>query len=300
MKLKAIIFDWAGTVVDFGSLCPARAIQSAFSTRQVEITAHDIHRYMGIRKREHVQVLLALPHVVAEWRRMHGSEPDSRDVQSLYAESERRMIETVANFASPTPGLAEALAVVRQRGLRIGSTTGYTSAMMERLAPAAKRNGFNPEFWVASDQVRVGRPWPWMIFKNMEHLGVCPPTAVIKLGDTVADVEEANNAGVWSVAVVESSSLVGKTPAELEALHRREHSLLIKNAFSKLSEAGAHFIIRNLSELDEVIEQINERLEKGQMPPRFIHRNQDGRESFQFWCKTMPPSSPDYSRSLPL
>lgn len=162
---------------------------------------------------------------------------------------------------------------------------------MERLVPAAKKNGFNPEFWVASDQVRVGRPWPWMIYKNMEQLEICPPSAVIKIGDTVADVEEANNAGVWSVAVVESSSLIGKTQKELKALARREHSLIIKGAYTKLYEAGAHFIIRNLTELDEVLEQIDERLMNGQTPPRFIQRRQDGAESVQFWCQTVPPSS---------
>jgi phosphonoacetaldehyde hydrolase len=290
MKLKAIIFDWAGTVVDFGSLCPARAIQSAFSSKRIDITAQDIHRFMGIRKREHVQTLLSLPHVTAQWRMVHGCEPNSEDVQSLYEESERRMVETVASFATLTPGLPEAFAAVRQRGFRIGSTTGYTSPMMERLVPAAKRNGFNPEFWVASDQVRMGRPWPWMIYNNMEHLEVCPPAAVVKVGDTVADVEEANNAGVWSVAVVESSSLVGKTQAQLEALPRREHNLLINHALTKLSEAGAHFVIRNLFELEAVIEHIDERLGNGQMPPRFIHRRENGAESFQFWCQTISRS----------
>ncbi|HUA68891.1 MAG TPA: phosphonoacetaldehyde hydrolase [Candidatus Saccharimonadales bacterium] len=297
MKLKAIIFDWAGTVVDFGSLCPARAIQAAFSSKQIDITAQDIHRFMGIRKREHVQTLLSLPHVSAQWRQIHGREPNSEDVQSLYEESEKRMIESVANFATLTPGLPEALTMVQHRGFRIGSTTGYTSPMMERLAPAAKRNGFNPEFWVASDQVPVGRPWPWMIYKNMEHLEICPPAAVIKLGDTVADVEEANNAGVWSVAVVESSSLVGRARGELETLPRREHTLLIKNALTKLSEAGAHFVIRNLFELEAVIEQIDERLAKGQTPPRFIHHTENGRESFQFWCQTISRSLASCSAS---
>lgn len=291
MKLKAIIFDWAGTVVDFGSLCPARAIQSAFAARNIDITAQDIHRFMGIRKREHVQVLLSLPHVAAHWRTVHGREPDSRDIDALYEESKRQMIESVADFATLTPGVTEILAAARRRELRIGSTTGYISPMLERLAPAAKRNGFNPEFWVASDQVFFGRPWPWMVFRNMEYLEVCPPAAVIKVGDTVADIEEANNAGVWSVAVVESSSLVGKSREELEALPRREHNALIKNAFTKLSEAGAHFLIRNLSELAAVFDQIDERLANGQTPPRFIHRRQDGLESFQFWCNSISPSA---------
>jgi phosphonoacetaldehyde hydrolase len=111
-----------------------------------------------------------------------------------------------------------------------------------------------------------------MIFKNMEHLKICPPSVVVKLGDTIADVEEANNAGVWSLAVVESSSLVGKSQSDLEAMPAKNRNALIRQVSKKLVDAGAHSVINNLSELPAALEQIELRLEKGQLPPQFARR----------------------------
>ena len=272
MRLKAIIFDWAGTVVDFGSLCPIRAFQAAFQEKGIVVTPEDIQQFMGIHKREHLTAILSLPEVMAQFLALRGRMPDAGDVDALYQIVERKILESVAGSATPTPGLAEAIAFARQAGIRIGSTTGYTSPLMERLVPAAALRGYEPEFWIASDQVPQGRPWPWMIFKNLEHLKICPPSAVVKVGDTVADVEEANNAGVWSVAVVESSSLVGRSEAALAALPEKSRHRIVQSATKQLAGAGAHFVIRNLSELSATIEQIEYRLENAQLPPQLCRR----------------------------
>ena len=268
MCLKAIIFDWAGTAVDFGSLCPIGAFQKAFLTKGINVSAKDIHRFMGVHKRDHIMALLSLPDVAAGWQSAFGRPSNSADVDLLYKTAEQLMVETVAASATPTPFLLEALAVARKQGLRIGSTTGYTSPMMERLVPAAKRQGFDPEFWIASDQVPQGRPWPWMIFKNMEHLKICPPPAVVKIGDTLSDIEEANNAGVWAIGVIESSSLVGKSEAEFKAMPAKTRSSLVQKVSKQFAEAGAHFAIKNLSELKATLEQIDDRLNKGHLPPQ--------------------------------
>ena len=218
MQLKAIIFDWAGTVIDFGSLCPIAAFQNAFDAKRVAITPGDIHRFMGIHKREHIKAVLSLPEVAAKWRLVHGQNPNATDVDSLYEMADQKMLKTVAASAIPVPYLSEVIKEIRKRDLKIGSTTGYTSPLMEKLVPAAAGRGYSPDFWIASDQVPQGRPSPWMIFRNMEYLKVWPPSSVIKIGDTCADAEEAINAGTWSVAVLESSSLIGKSQAEFETM----------------------------------------------------------------------------------
>ncbi|MDB6023685.1 MAG: phosphonoacetaldehyde hydrolase [Pedosphaera sp.] len=267
MHLKAVIFDWAGTAVDFGSLCPINAFQAAFAARGVSVDAEDIHRFMGLRKREHIEALLVLPDIQSKWQAANQRMPQAADVDRLYKQAEKMLIETVHDFSTPTPHLIEAVAAGRSRGLKVGSCTGYTTPMMERLVPTARCKGFMPDTWVASDQVPQGRPWPWMIFKNMEELGVYPPAAVVKVGDTTADICEAINAGAWAVGVVESSSLIGRKKAELDALPPRQRNLLLHKARKQFSDAGAHFIINNMSELDDVFERIELRLEKGTPPP---------------------------------
>ena len=271
MQLKGIIFDWAGTVVDFGCLCPIAAFQSAFREKGVTVSPEHIQQFMGIHKRDHIVALLALPEVLGVWHGMHGGAPRVQDVDDLYHSAERRMLESVAASAQLVPGLEGALTEAHRRKLRIGSTTGYTAPLMEILAPAAAQHGYSPEFWIAADQVPQGRPWPWMIYKNMEFLKICPPSTVVKVGDTIADVAEASNAGVWSVAVVESSSLVSLDEAALASLSEKERHRIIHRASRKLAEAGAHFVINNLSELPGALDQIEHRLANGQTPPRLGH-----------------------------
>ena len=270
MQLKAIIFDWAGTVVDYGCLCPLAAFQTAFGEAGLTLAADEIQQFMGLHKRDHIAALLALPPVLAQWQAVHGRPPEIQDIDGLYRSAEREMLETVAESASPTPGVFGALELARRNALKVGSTTGYTSPLMKELVPAAARHGYAPEYWIAADQVSQGRPWPWMIFKNMEQLKVCPPCAVVKVGDTVSDIAEANNAGVWSVAVVESSSLVGKSELGLAALPEKDRHRVVLQAGKKLAAAGAHFVINNLSELAGALDQIEHRLANGQTPPRLF------------------------------
>jgi len=268
MQLKAIVFDWAGTAVDFGSLCPVHAFQSAFANRGVTIGTREITRFMGLRKREHIETLLALPDIQSQWTAANQRPPQPRDIDALYQLAEKLLVDTAPNYSTLTPFLTEAVAAARSRGLKIGSSTGYTTAVMERLVPTARCKGFMPDLWVAADQVPQGRPWPWMIFKNMQELEVCPPAAVVKVGDTIADIDEAINAGTWAVAVVESSSLISRRKAELDALPRRQRDLILRQARKQFVEAGAHFVINNLSEFEEVLERIDFRLDKGMVPPR--------------------------------
>jgi phosphonoacetaldehyde hydrolase len=272
MNLKAVIFDWAGTTVDFGSLCPIGAFKSAFAARGVSVQADDIHKFMGMRKRDHIQAVLGLPEVSNRWLSVNQKAPTSNDIESLYDQAENLIVDTISQYSTPTPHLLEAIQTARSRGLKVGSTSGYTVRMMERLAASARRKGYSPDVWVASDQVPQGRPMPWMIFKNMEELGVCPPCTVVKVGDTLQDVAEGINAGVWSVAVVESSSMVGKSMAELAAMPLKIKDVLFRKVRKQYAEAGAHFIIKNLSELGDVLDWVESRLEKGMMPPRIRRR----------------------------
>src|ERR1700753_2607350 len=124
MRLKAIIFDWAGTVVDFGSLCPIAAFQAAFKTKDINISAREIHRFMGVHKRDHIRALLSLPEVSANWRANFGKASTNADVDTLYKIAEQKMVETVADLSHPTPFLKDALEAVHKMGLRIGSSTG--------------------------------------------------------------------------------------------------------------------------------------------------------------------------------
>jgi hypothetical protein len=66
--------------------------------------------------------------------------------------------QTLARGAEVIPGVIEAVAACRRRGLKIGSTTGYTRALMEVVVPIAARGGFEPDVVICTNGFRSPVP----------------------------------------------------------------------------------------------------------------------------------------------
>ena len=264
--VQAVILDWAGTAVDHGCLGPAAVFSRAFARHGLEPTIAEIRAPMGREKREHVRTMLAMPRLADCWRATHGIPPDASAVDTVFGDVQALMPETLADFATPVPGCVEAMAALRAQGIKIGSCTGYTRAMMVRLEERAAALGYRPDALVTADEVPQGRPWPWMCYMNCMRLGVHPLEAVVKVGDTVADVQEGINAGHWSVGVTRTSNALGLTAEEVAALpadvlHQREAE--VGRAFL---EAGAHNVITSVAELPTLVTAISHRLARGERP----------------------------------
>ncbi|MBN2198992.1 MAG: phosphonoacetaldehyde hydrolase [Candidatus Aminicenantes bacterium] len=260
-RIQAVIFDWAGTTVDFGSLLPLRSLQAAFARFGLDVPLETVRLPMGAAKDVHIRSVLGDALVSRQWLRRHGRAWHEGDVRAVLDVLETEVRRAAAAACDPVPGLESVLVRLRRRGIRIGSTTGYTRRIMEILMPAAERKGYAPDCVVCSDEVRAGRPAPWMMFRNAEILGVSRMSRVVKAGDTPVDMAEGFNAGAWSVGVVDSSSLLSLGPKEFETLSPREKEARRRAARKKLFEAGAHYVVNTLSELPGVIEDIELRLE---------------------------------------
>ena len=256
--IRAVIFDWAGTGVDCGSLAPVAAFSSTFSDFGLTLSKEEIRAYMGLEKKEHVRRLLMQEHIADSWAKLHGSAPADLDVEDVFSCFSRRLPEIVKKYASPVPGCVEALSWLRARGIAIGSCTGYNRSMMEELIEAAAEMGFDPDCIVCADEVPCGRPWPWMCYENCIRLGVYPAEAVIKVGDTEADIEEGRRAGMWSVAVVRTSNAMGLSLDELEQMPPAERTCREKKIARRFMEAGAHAVITTLFALPDLVCKIEE------------------------------------------
>ena len=102
-----------------------------------------------------------------------------------------KLMSVLHLYADPKPGVTEAVEMLREKGIKIGSTTGYTDKMMEIVVPAAASKGYEPDVWFSPDSTgQKGRPYPYMIFRNMEALNLMDVRRVIKVGDTVSDIRE--------------------------------------------------------------------------------------------------------------
>lgn len=266
VPLKAVIFDWAGTICDFGSLAPVLALQTLFSRYGVPISATEARGPMGRAKRDHIADIVALPDVAQRWSRTHGSPPHAGDVDRLFSDFLPIQLQTIRERATLIPGALPMVAELRKRGLRIGSTTGYTAEMMAALRPLAAELGYVPDAVLTVSDVPAGRPAPWMALRCAEQLSVWPLSAIVKVGDTVADVEEGLNAGMWTVAYAKCGNELGLDESELSALPQAEKEERISKARSRLKQAGAHFVIDGPADLVATLDTLELRRRRGDRP----------------------------------
>ncbi|MCE9563457.1 MAG: phosphonoacetaldehyde hydrolase [Planctomycetes bacterium] len=255
-QLRAVVFDWAGTTVDFGCLAPTGAFIDTFAKFNVPVSEAEARRPMGMYKKDHLRVMLSEPEIGKRWAAAHGRDWTEADVEAMYREVTPRQVEAAGRFALPVPGLLECVEELRSRGLRIGGTTGYFREAADITARVAKQHGYAPDANVCADDVLAGRPAPWMLFRVMEQLGVYPPTAVVKVGDTAVDVAEARNAGAWAVAVIDSGNAVGLSVEQFADLPAADRDRLRSEAEKMFTAAGALFVIANLAALPAALDAI--------------------------------------------
>lgn len=267
--LQAAIFDWAGTMVDFGSRAPAGAFVDVFADAGITITVADARGPMGLPKLDHIRALGRLPTVQAQWQSLHGAPFDDAAAQAIYAAYVPRNAGVVADFAELVPGAADLVRTLRDRGIRIGSTTGYSRDIMERLLPKAADQGYVPDTLVCAGDLAAGRPTPLMMYKCFVDLGLWQPHRVVKVDDTTPGIEEGNAAGCWTVGVSLSGNAVGLSPDALAAADPDAVARLNDRARQTLIDGGAHHVIDTVADLPAVIDRIEAMLAAGQAPHRF-------------------------------
>lgn len=264
--LKGAVLDWAGTAVDYGCLGPAVVFVEVFAKFQIEATIAEARRFMGLMKKDHIRGMLQLPSITEQWRALYRREPNEADVEALYKETEPMMVSAILHHAEPVEGLLETVRGMRKRGMKIGSCTGYTGPMMTVLMPLAAKRGYHPDAMVCSTDVPAGRPRPWMCYVNAIRLNVYPMSALVKIGDTVSDIQEGLNAGMWTIGLTQSGNELGLTSAEVEALPDPELERRIAAIQSRFLAAGAHYTARGIWECLPILDDINRRLARGERP----------------------------------
>ncbi len=254
MKYEAVIFDWAGTTVDYGCFAPVQAFIDAFKAFGIEPTVEEVRGPMGMLKIDHIRTMLKGERIAGLWREKYGKDWTEEDVHAVYELSEKKIFEILPNFADPKPYVVETVEKLREMGLKIGSTTGYTDDMMAIVVPKAAENGYAPDCWFSPNSTgNTGRPYPYMIFRNMEELKLSDVRKVIKVGDTVSDIKEGKQAGMESVGVLEGSSVLGLSQKEYEALSDAEKEEKLKEAEKTFMEAGADYVIRDIRGLLDIL-----------------------------------------------
>lgn len=265
-RVKAVIFDWAGTVIDYGSLAPMGAFVETFAEFGVTISVDEARGPMGMAKRPHIAAIMAAPRVAQGWAQRHGHAPREADIDAVYAAFVPKNIAVAARYATLVPGAADVVAELRRKGVKIGSSTGYTREIMAEILPVAAAQGFKPDSLVCTGDTPEGRPTPFMLYKTLLDLEVWPAWSVIKVDDTEVGIAEGVNGGAWTAGVSVSGNCFGLSREDTEALAPAEFAERRAAAVNKLARAGAHYVIDSVADLMPIVQQIEERLGRGERP----------------------------------
>jgi phosphonoacetaldehyde hydrolase len=264
--LKAIILDWAGTTLDYGCMAPAVVFVEVYKRKKVPITIEQAREPMGAHKKVHIRMISQMASVQKLWEEVHGHRPTEEDVESMFEDFVPLQLACLADYAKLIPGTLEAVSDFRRRGLKIGSTTGYTTEMMEVLLAEARKRGYQPDSSVCAAQVPAGRPYPWMCLQNAINLQVYPMEAFIKVGDTLPDISEGLNAGMWTVGLAKSGNEMGLTEQEINALPKDTREARLARAYQRMQQAGAHYVVDTIADVPSLLDEVNARLARGDRP----------------------------------
>ena len=264
--LKGVLLDWAGTTMDYGCYAPAVVFREVYRRHGVEISMAEAREPMGAHKKVHIRKISQLPAVAKRWEEHHGVPVNEADVETMFQEFIPLQLACLADYAELIPGCLDIVAELRERGYAIGSTTGYTSEMMDLLCCEASKRGYSPDATVCASEVPEGRPAPWMCLENAKRLGIFPMEAMVKIDDTLPGIEEGLNAAMWTIGLAKSGNEIGLNEREIADLPQGEYERLLKRAYLRMTQIGAHYVVDSIADIMPCIEDIDRRIRAGERP----------------------------------
>ncbi|MFB9768318.1 phosphonoacetaldehyde hydrolase [Lactiplantibacillus modestisalitolerans] len=259
MSIQAVIFDWAGTTIDYGSRAPIVAFQKAFENVGIAITEAEIRQDMGLDKYNHIQKIISLPAVQNDWQARFQVLPTSDDCDRIYRDFKAILLASLTNFAKLKPGMTSVIDYLDDHQIAYGTTTGYDSEMLSIVLPIAVKQGYLPAVNITSDQTNgIGRPAAAMLELACDQLEVTDAATVMKVGDSVNDILEGQNADAITVGIIDGSNLMGLSEAEFNSLSESDRAALRTQVAQAYQKVGADYILESMAELPALIDSINQ------------------------------------------
>jgi phosphonatase-like hydrolase len=212
MPVKLIVLDMAGTTVTDKNFVAA-AFQSAFKNQDIVILAEDINPLRGYEKKLAIQMILE----------KYGIDFDEEMIETIYND----FIDEMINFyeyspeVKPAEGVEELFLNLKERSITVALNTGFPKDIADVIVNRFQwiQKGLVDDY-IASDEVKQGRPYPFMIEQLMYRAGIDDPLLVAKVGDTAVDIEEGNNVGCsYNIAITtgahKSSELQSYLPTHI-------------------------------------------------------------------------------------
>ena len=184
--LALVVFDMAGTTIEDAGQVP-EAFTTVLMRHGIEITDEALRAVRGASKRDAIRHFVARHHTTQVEELTGEIFNDFRDYLS-------RLFK--AGGVKPIAGAEDTFAWLRGRGIKIALTTGFDRLTTDLIIDAVGWQHGIADTVVCGDDVALGRPAPFLIFRAMEQTGVTSVHQVMCVGDTVLDLQAGRNAGV--------------------------------------------------------------------------------------------------------
>lgn len=191
---KLAVLDIAGTTVvdkDFVAI----AFVEAFMQYGVDLTVEEINPLMGFKKTEAIATVL-------EGKKIEVTEEKVDLIHNYFTIAMIRFYST-SSEVEPLPGAEDFFRFLKSKGIVVTLDSGFPRVIVDAIVDRLGwiENGL-VDFVIASDEVEKGRPFPFMINRLMALAGVEDTAAVIKVGDTMVDIQEGRMSSCGLVAAV--------------------------------------------------------------------------------------------------
>jgi phosphonatase-like hydrolase len=183
---KMVVFDMAGTTVDEANVVYKTLLQvinaAGFSFTLEQVLA------LGAGKEK----LMAVKDILAT-----ANAVDEAQANAIHTSFTKALEIAYNTFElKPQPGAEAVFSALKEKGIAVVLNTGYNRATAESiLQKLGWQVGMQVDALVTATDVVYNRPNPDMILLAMQQLCVGDAATVVKIGDSIIDIEEGKNAG---------------------------------------------------------------------------------------------------------
>lgn len=198
-SVKLVVLDLAGTTVRDNGEVPI-SFKAVLERHGVYVSDEQLENVRGSSKRQAVFDLLPESHV----RSTRAKEIYNSFKVELSERYRRDGVESIE-------GAEYVFTEFRKNGVRVVLNTGFDRDITSLLLAELKWDKKLVDAVVCGDDVAQGRPAPDLIFAAMKASDTVEAQRVANVGDTVRDLQAAQNAGVkWNIGVLSGAHSFAK------------------------------------------------------------------------------------------
>ena len=255
-KIKAVVLDLSGTVVDRYALAPTYAVKNTFAHFGVDISISTARGPMGIAKDRHFNLLLDNDAVKKAWGHIYGSTPKAEmEGKMLFKRFHTEQLDCLEKYSTVLPKAVEAFEELRSLDVKISATTGFSRDIVNVLRPMMAEQGLEFDYIVAATDLEWGsRPFPHGLYECMRKLGVHDVDEVLKVDDSVPGIREGRAAKATTCGVSRYSSYMA-----IESLfHESQIPFAAMNARHNesrrtLLDGGADYVVDSIANIPNLV-----------------------------------------------